>query len=83
MIGSASNGSSFVAVQRWLHDFDAFEATSSEQQAAAIGRQRETIERAPRNSMLHRHAKPPAALMDACSLLGATAFPRGLHKVPF
>jgi len=34
------HGSSFVAVQQWLHDFDRFEAMDETEQDAAIGRHR-------------------------------------------
>ena len=38
------NGSSFVAVQQWVHDFDAFQRLSRREQDHSIGRDRETNE---------------------------------------
>ncbi len=42
--GEMTDGSSFVAVQRWLHDFPAFDSMSRAQQDDAIGRYRDTNE---------------------------------------
>jgi putative iron-dependent peroxidase len=38
--GPGRDGSSFVAVQQWVHDFGRFEAMASAEQDAAIGRRR-------------------------------------------
>ncbi|MGH8829515.1 MAG: Dyp-type peroxidase, partial [Polaromonas sp.] len=54
------SGSSFVAVQQWLHDFDAFEALSSAGQDRAIGRRRsdnEELEDAPASAHVKRTAQ--------------------------
>lgn len=42
--GPGLDGSSFVAVQQWVHDLDAFEAMSSQQQDDAVGRRKSTNE---------------------------------------
>lgn len=42
--GELMDGSSFVAVQRWLHDFSAFDSLSRAQQDDVIGRHKETNE---------------------------------------
>ena len=58
--GPGLEGSSFVAVQQWLHDFDAFEAMSSEAQDNAVGRRRsdnEELEDAPESSHVKRTAQ--------------------------
>jgi porphyrinogen peroxidase len=58
--GAGLDGSSFVAVQQWLHDFDAFEAMSTEAQDNAVGRRRrdnEELEDAPESSHVKRTAQ--------------------------
>ena len=48
--GFAEDGSSYVAVQKWVHDFSQFNAMSTEEQDLSIGRQisdNEEIEDAP------------------------------------
>lgn len=54
---AAPEGSSFVAVQRWLHRFDLFDAMSRHEQDAMIGRRRddnEEIEDAPPSAHVKR-----------------------------
>ncbi|MBE2261167.1 MAG: Dyp-type peroxidase [Burkholderiaceae bacterium] len=38
--GAGLNGSSFVAVQQWVHDFDTFEAMTTREQDHMVGRRR-------------------------------------------
>jgi putative iron-dependent peroxidase len=68
--GGPPAGSSFVAVQRWVHRFDRFEAMSAAEQDAAIGRHREGNEEigdAPRSAHVKRTAQesfaPPAFVL--------------------
>lgn len=63
-------GSSFVAVQQWLHDFDRFEELSQEERDDIIGRRRIDnieLETAPVSSHIQRTAQeyfePPAFLL--------------------
>lgn len=58
--GSAPAGSSFVAVQRWVHRFDLFDAMNRDEQDATIGRRRdsnEEIEDAPPSAHVKRTAQ--------------------------
>lgn len=58
--GVGLDGSSFVAVQQWLHDFDAFEAMSPPEQDDTIGRRRsdnEELEDAPESAHVKRTAQ--------------------------
>jgi putative iron-dependent peroxidase len=58
--GAALDGSSFVAVQRWVHDFPAFDAMSPEQQDLAIGRRisdNEELDDAPPSAHVKRAAQ--------------------------
>lgn len=58
--GGAPQGSSFVAVQRWVHRFDLFDAMSRDEQDAAIGRRRddnEEIDDAPPSAHVKRTAQ--------------------------
>jgi putative iron-dependent peroxidase len=68
--GAGMDGSSYVAVQQWVHDFDAFEALSSSAQDDCIGRRRsdnEELESAPVRAHVKRTAQesfdPPAFLL--------------------
>ena len=59
-LGEGLEGSSFVAVQKWLHDFAQFERMSGEQQDLSIGRRRsdnEEIEDAPASAHTRRTAQ--------------------------
>ena len=59
-VGSGMDGSSFVAVQQWLHDFDSFDAMSSEQQDDVIGRHiadNEEFDEAPDSAHVKRSAQ--------------------------
>jgi|SRR5712671_5849024 len=58
--GSALNGSSFVAVQQWLHDMDSFEALAPQEQDDAVGRRKhdnEELPAAPESAHVKRTAQ--------------------------
>lgn len=58
--GSGLDGSSFVAVQQWVHNFDRFEAMPADQQDASIGRRRsdnEELDHAPASAHVRRTAQ--------------------------
>ena len=58
--GVAADGASFVAVQQWVHDFDAFEAMPTHEQDNAVGRRRsdnEELDDAPESSHVKRTAQ--------------------------
>ncbi len=68
--GEGLDGASFVAVQQWVHDLDAFEAMPKEEQDQAIGRRlddNEEIEDAPASAHVKRTAQedfdPPAFVL--------------------
>jgi len=69
-LGAGLDGGSFVAVQQWLHDLDAFEKMSPDQQDNTFGRHRignEEIEDAPASAHVKRTAQesfdPPAFVL--------------------
>ena len=56
----AADGASFVAVQQWVHDFDAFDAMPTHDQDNAVGRRRsdnEELDDAPESSHVKRTAQ--------------------------
>lgn len=58
--GPGLNGSSYVAVQQWLHDFRAFDALSWREQDDAIGRRRRDnveLEHTPASAHIKRTAQ--------------------------
>ncbi len=58
--GSGIDGSSFAAVQQWLHDFPAFDAMSRAEQDDLIGRERdsnEELDDAPESAHVKRTAQ--------------------------
>ena len=58
--GQAMDGSSFVAVQLWLHDFGRFEALTPQQQDASVGRRQsdnEEMADAPPSAHVKRTAQ--------------------------
>ena len=58
--GRGLDGSSFVAVQQWVHDFDTFEAMASKDQDNAIGRRKsdnEELDDAPESAHVKRTAQ--------------------------
>lgn len=68
--GPGLDGSSYLAVQQWVHDFDAFEALASDEQDHHFGRRRsdnEEIEDSPTWSHVKRTAQesfdPPAFML--------------------
>jgi putative iron-dependent peroxidase len=68
--GAGLDGSSFMAVQQWMHDFDAFEAMSTTQQDNSIGRRRsdnKELEQAPSSAHVKRTTQedfdPPAFVL--------------------
>jgi porphyrinogen peroxidase len=68
--GPGLDGSSYVAVQQWVHDFDAFEALASEDQDHHFGRRRidnQELEDSPTWSHVKRTAQesfdPPAFML--------------------
>ena len=59
-VGDGMDGSSFVAVQQWLHDLDAFEAFADEDRDHFIGRRlkdNEEIEDSPTSAHVKRTAQ--------------------------
>lgn len=58
--GVGLDGSSFVAVQQWVHDFQRFDAMSSKEQDNSVGRRRsdnKELSGAPRSSHVKRTAQ--------------------------
>jgi porphyrinogen peroxidase len=82
-------GSSFVAVQRWIHDLQHFHAHSAPERDAMIGRRRdsnEEIDDAPESAHVKRTAQEsytPEAFMVRRSMPWSTAFAKGLEFVAF
>lgn len=82
-------GSSFVAVQRWIHDLHRFQDHSPPERDAMIGRRRDTneeIDDAPESAHVKRTAQEsytPEAFMVRRSMPWATAFAKGLEFVAF
>ncbi|MCJ0764695.1 Dyp-type peroxidase [Variovorax terrae] len=87
--GPGLDGSSFVAVQQWVHDFDAFERMSPAEQDNAIGRRRsdnEELEDAPEASHVKRTAQEsfdPEAFVLRRSMPWAMGSRAGLLFVAF
>jgi putative iron-dependent peroxidase len=87
--GAGLDGSSFVAVQKWQHDFAAFDAMSQEQQDATIGRRRqdnEEIEDAPLSAHVKRTAQEefdPEAFLLRRSMPWTSGLHGGLVFVAF
>lgn len=68
--GDGMDGSSFVAVQQWLHDFNKFDAMSTREQDNSVGRRKsdnEELVDAPASSHVKRTAQetfsPPAFVL--------------------
>ena len=82
-------GSSFVAVQRWQHNFDAFDAMSEHAQNHAIGRRRsdnEELDDAPESAHVKRTAQEsftPEAFIVRRSMPWADGNAGGLVFVAF
>jgi porphyrinogen peroxidase len=82
-------GSSYVAVQQWVHDFAKFSAMSAKDQDNAIGRRRrdnKELEDAPRSSHVKRSEQEsfdPQAFVLRRSMPWADATGAGLNFVAF
>ena len=87
--GAALDGSSFVAVQLWVHDFKAFDAMSSIDQDNAIGRRKsdnKELVDAPASSHVKRTAQEsfaPEAFVLRRSMPWAEGMRGGLNFVAF
>jgi putative iron-dependent peroxidase len=81
--GAGLDGSSFVAIQQWLHDFDAFEAMTTQAQDHAMGRRRsdnEELDAAPESAHVKRTEQEsfePAAFVLRRSMPWALHSPGG------
>ncbi len=82
-------GSSFVAVQKWLHDFDTLDSMSTDQQDDSIGRHvidNEEYDEAPASAHVKRSAQEsfsPEAFMLRRSMPWADGLSGGLNFVAF
>jgi porphyrinogen peroxidase len=82
-------GSSFVAVQRWVHDLGRFRSLSPARRDAVVGRRIDTnaeIEDAPVSAHVKRSAQEsyePAAFMLRRSMPWATAQQQGLEFIAY
>ena len=87
--GPGVDGSSFVAVQRWVHQLGRFEAMSADQQDRSIGRHRvgnAEIDDAPSSAHVKRTAQEsfsPPAFVVRRSMPWASGFDSGLMFVAF
>lgn len=89
MAGPGLAGSSFVAVQQWLHDFDAFEAMTEPARDHMMGRRRsnnEELDEAPESAHVKRAAQEsfePDAFVLRRSMPWAAGAQAGLMFVAF
>jgi putative iron-dependent peroxidase len=87
--GAGLDGSSFVAVQQWLHDFPAFEALGTQAQDNAVGRRRSDngeLDDAPESAHVKRTAQEsftPEAFVLRRSMPWAMSNKAGLMFVAF
>jgi putative iron-dependent peroxidase len=87
--GEALNGSSFVAVQQWVHDLDHFESLTAKEQDNIVGRNKsdnEEIEEAPLSAHVKRTAQEsfePEAFIVRRSMPWANETEAGLVFVAF
>jgi porphyrinogen peroxidase len=87
--GAGQDGASYVAVQQWVHDFDAFEALGQKAQDNAIGRRRsdnEELMDAPESAHVKRTAQEsfePEAFVLRRSMPWAMSNKAGLMFVAF
>lgn len=87
--GAGLDGSSFMAVQQWVHDFDAFEALGVAGQDDAMGRRRgdnEELDDAPASAHVKRTAQEsfqPEAFVLRRSMPWAAGHKAGLMFVAF
>ena len=88
-LGDGLDGSSFVAVQQWLHDLDAFEALADEDANHHFGRRRDTneeLEDSPEAAHVKRTAQEsfdPEAFMLRRSMPWMMSMQAGLMFVAF
>jgi porphyrinogen peroxidase len=88
-IGPGMDGSSFVAVQQWLHDLDAFEALAGDVANHSIGRNRDTNEElddSPEEAHVKRTAQEsfdPEAFLLRRSMPWMMSMQAGLMFVAF
>ena len=88
-LGAGLDGSSFVAVQQWLHDFDALNNMTTNEQDDAIGRHisdNEEFDEAPESAHVKRAAQEsfePEAFMLRRSMPWAEGMDAGLVFVAF
>jgi putative iron-dependent peroxidase len=87
--GPGLDGSSFVAVQKWVHDLDRFEAMAEEERDNVIGRRRrdnKELEDAPESAHVKRTAQEsfdPEAFVLRRSMPWADESTHGLVFVAF
>lgn len=87
--GAGLDGSSFVAVQQWVHDFPRFESMSAKEQDNSIGRRRsdnKELANAPRSAHVKRTAQEsfsPEAFILRRSMPWADGSAGGLNFVAF
>jgi putative iron-dependent peroxidase len=87
--GAGLDGSSFVAVQQWIHDFQRFEAMSVKDQDKAVGRRRsdnKELTGAPRSAHVKRTAQEsfsPEAFILRRSMPWTDGDAGGLNFVAF
>lgn len=87
--GQGMDGSSFVAVQQWLHDMDAFQSMTTEEQDDVIGRHvadNEEFDEAPESAHVKRAAQEsfdPEAFIVRRSMPWAEGMNGGLMFVAF
>jgi len=87
--GAGLDGSSFVAVQQWIHDFQRFEAMSAKDQDNAVGRRRsdnKELSGAPRSVHVKRTAQEsfsPEAFILRRSMPWTDGAAGGLNFVAF
>ena len=88
-MGDGLDGSTFVAVQQWVHDFERFEAMSAKEQDNSIGRRKrdnKELDRAPPSAHVKRTAQEnftPEAFVVRRSMPWADATRAGLVFVAF
>ena len=88
-MGDGLDGSTFVAVQQWVHDLDRFEAMSAKEQDNTIGRRKrsnEELDGAPPSAHVKRTAQEsftPEAFVVRRSMPWADATRAGLVFVAF
>lgn len=87
--GAGLDGSSFVAVQQWLHDFDYFESLDQQEQDNTFGRRRadnEEFDAAPESAHVKRTAQEsfsPEAFIVRRSMPWSDGVRGGLNFVAF